>query len=588
MAIEQSRSAPVGAIVPTMDEKMPSRAKLRAVIYSPPTITWAEWRFILVVTTVLLLLTSLPYVFAGLTVPPNKQFMGVMLDAPDHFQYFSWMRELSQAHLAANKLTPEANPPAFFNLLWWSLGRLGALLNLDYAAVYQVLRVVSAVLYLLAAYLLISWFITDSYKRKVAFLLGALMSGFGWVLVVMKYTVANGTLPYPLGVYIAEGNTFLCMLGYPHFLAAAVYVVVFDLFLRGYLEQRWRYFYIAGFVALVLGWQHAYDLTLVYGILFAFIGLLFVRERRLPWGAIFGTVIIGILSWWPALYSVLLTTFSPTWKEVLAQFKNAGVYTPDLLRLPILLGPAFLLAVFVALLDRPWKLRGKSDLDLMLHAWFWATFLLIYLPVDYQIHFLNGWQIPIAILATRGLFTYVVPWAQRVADRFGRQRKRLAVRTGVVFCAFALVVPTNVYLFAWRFVELGRYEYPYFLHTDEVSALAWLEANVTPDDVVLSSLTVGQYVPAMTGAHAFLAHWAQTVDFYTKTELVEQFYSAETPAVRQREILEAYAVDYVILGPAERVLGPGPEDGVPLTEVFSTPLVKVYATTLDTKAHLTQ
>src|SRR5436309_13016887 len=90
----------------------------------------SDWRFVSVTLLVVLALTSLPYLFAYATTPPDKQFMGILLDVPDHVQYFSWMRELSHAPLAANKLTPEPNRAIFFNLLWWGLGHLGAALRL--------------------------------------------------------------------------------------------------------------------------------------------------------------------------------------------------------------------------------------------------------------------------------------------------------------------------------------------------------------------------------------------------------------------------------------------------------------------------
>jgi hypothetical protein len=81
------------------------------------------------------------------------------------------------------------------------------------------------------------------------------------------------------------------------------------------------------------------------------------------------------------------------------------------------------------------------------------------------------------------------------------------------------VVPVNIYLLAWRFVDLARVDHPYFLSRDEVAALQWLDTNTQPRDIVLSSLTLGQYVPSTTGNSAFLAHWAETLDFYTKQRL---------------------------------------------------------------------
>ena len=42
----------------------------------------------------IVIVTSIPFAYAYLTTPPDKQFMGIMVNVPDHAQYFSWMREL--------------------------------------------------------------------------------------------------------------------------------------------------------------------------------------------------------------------------------------------------------------------------------------------------------------------------------------------------------------------------------------------------------------------------------------------------------------------------------------------------------------
>src|SRR5438132_7603578 len=62
----------------------------------------AELRFVAATIALVLALTSLPYLYAYSSTPADKDFTGIMLDAPDYGQYFSWMRELSAAPLASN------------------------------------------------------------------------------------------------------------------------------------------------------------------------------------------------------------------------------------------------------------------------------------------------------------------------------------------------------------------------------------------------------------------------------------------------------------------------------------------------------
>lgn len=536
-----------------------------------------EWIFVWLVSLGVLAVTTFPYVYAYWTTPVDRHFMGIMVNVPDHAQYFAWFRGFSQSNLASNTLTPEPNAPIFFNLLWWLLARGGQLLGWDYAAMFQVLRVAATAAFLPLLYRMCAWFLANRLHRMTAFLLAIFASGFGWVLIVLKY--AFGLEEYPLLlsllIYIVEPNTFFGILSTPHLIGAALYMFAFDLILRGEVKEQLRYAAAAGLWTLFLGFQHAYDLFLVYGILGAYGLLKTVRDRRLPAFLVWSGLILGALSAWPGLYSALLTSLDPIWRDVLAQFDNAGVFTPNLLLLPVLMGPAFLLALFTLFKDGVFRLRGVADDALFLKAWFWANLLLVYLPTNYQIKMLNGWQVPIAILATKGLFHYVLPWAETWVKRRGWDARRLPL--ALAASLLVVVVPTNLYLWGWRFVDLGRHTYPYYLRTDEMAALRWLEGQVRPGEVVLASLTVGQYVPALTGAHAFLAHWAQTVDFYTKEQLVQEFFDSASADARRQAVLEEYGVDYVFVGPAERALGAfEPAQAPYLKPVYSGGQVAVY------------
>jgi uncharacterized membrane protein len=127
-------------------------------------------------------------------------------------------------------------------------------------------------------------------------------------------------------------------------------------------------------------------------------------------------------------------------------------------------------------------------------------------------------------------------------------------------------------------VDLARHDYPYYLHQDEVTAMNWLRENTPSDAIALSSLMVGQYVPALSGNTAFLAHWAQTVQFYDKQNRVAHFFDADTLDEQRAETVRAFGVDYVFYGPAERALGDYDPALTPwLTLCFSLPQVDIYA-----------
>jgi hypothetical protein len=263
---------------------------------------------------------------------------------------------------------------------------------------------------------------------------------------------------------------------------------------------------------------------------------------------------------------------------VLAQFSNAGVFTPPLYRLPILMGFAFLFAIFTVIKNNPLRLTNYDNNELFILGWFLITFVLIYIPADFQIHMLNGWQVPIAILATQGLFKYIVPAVKRVVERKNWNIPVNTIQKGVIAAFLLIIVPTNVYLFFWRFLDLNRNAYPYYLYHEELAGMSWIEQNAQSDDIVFSSEMIGQYIPAWTGTYAFLAHWAQTVDYYSKVDMVNAFYSDEIDLAQRQEILAQYGVDYVFYGPAERIIGSFEPGSAPfLEQVYASTLVEIFA-----------
>jgi len=538
---------------------------------SPTRPTRREIGYVLLISALVLILTGLPYLYGYLSAPPDRVFMGIALGTPDTNQYFAWLRAFTRSFFIPNTLTPEPNEAVFFNLLWWLLAQGVRYLGMSHLLAFHLLRVVAGAAFLVAAYLFCTIFLENPRWRKTAFLIIAVGAGFGWVWVVGKYL--TGRLPYPLDVYIVEPNSFHAIMAFPHFsLAAWLMIAVFGLIILGFERRQWRYPLAAAVIAFVLGWSHAYDLLLIYAVVGAFAFILWLRDGWSPHLLLYPLVIV-LISCAPALYSVYLTSAFPLWRDVLAQFVNADAWTPDPFHLLIVMGVPFILALFT--FDGLVPLRQRPLRELFLKTWFVVNFFVAYFPVSYQIHYLNGWQVPIAILATMGFYRRVVPWLQ---DRFGAiLRAPVRWERWATVLLILTVIPTNVYLLAWRFVDLSRHQYPYYLHRDEVAALEWLEANTSPDDVVLSGLEVGQYIPSVSGNRAFLAHWTMTARFYDKQDRVAAFFNPSTPDEQRRDTLCRFGVRYVLYGIKERELGALPAEQLPyLQPVFRMPQATLY------------
>ncbi len=555
-------------------------ARSEAYTLSTPLFTIREWVYVSLLILVVLALTALPYLYAYQNAPSDQQFMGVMVNIPDHFQYFSWMRESQTRILVPNQLTPEDSSPLLFNFLWWTLGRVEVLTGIDYAGLYQITRWLAGAFVMAATYFFCGVIFTHPAKRWTAFLVATLGTGLGWLLVVEKFVRGLADVSAPFALQTSEPNTFLNILAFPHFsIAAGLIAVIFGLVLLGQRSKNLRYAWVAAAVALLLGVQHAYDMFIIYPVIGLYGLFIWLRDRKFPMYLFKLGVIVVLVSMWPALHAYYITTADEVWKGVLAQFGNAGAYTPPPHLLPILMGIPWLLALWALDLRTAW--RDRDDTHLFILAWFLAHFPLIYLPLDFQIHLLSGWQIVTAVLATIGLYTRVLPFLQRVFRNIPRERLVRYASIGLIL----LVIPTNIYFLAWRFVDLNRTTYPYYVPKANLAALDHLETRVDSQDVVLSTLEMGQYIPALTGARAFLGHWAQTLDFYGKRDRVDLFFNEATSDTERQLILQDYSVDYVLHTEQERLIGSYDPAGASfLEEVYNSDGAAVYAVRLSEAA----
>ncbi|MBZ0278679.1 MAG: hypothetical protein K8I60_21200, partial [Anaerolineae bacterium] len=383
-------------------------------------------------------------------------------------------------------------------------------------------------------------------------------------------------------IYTSEPNTLFNIMAFPHFsIAAGLIAVIFGLVLLGQKKQSMRFAWAAAVISLLLSVQHAYDMFIIYPVIGLYALFIWIRDRKFPMYLFKLGIVVVLLSVWPALQAFYITRADEVWKGVLEQFDNAGAWTPNPLHLPILMGVGLLLGIWALKIRLPW--RDRDDTHLFVMAWFLAHFILIYIPLNFQIHLLSGWQIAVGIMATIGLYTRVLPWLK---NRFQKMSPgRLAfIASGALLLA---VLPTNLYIFAWRTLDMKAAwqeidqrvaDNRYFIRTSEYDALQFLETQVKGTDVVFATLNIGEFVPALTGARSFLGHWAQTLDFFGKRDAVTGFFNPAVDDARRLELLQQYKVTYLFYGPEEAALGSYDPSTAPfLTEVYSNDEVKVYA-----------
>jgi len=516
---------------------IPKESRDRARIQS------SEWRFVLIGSLVVLAISSVPYALGALLATDERVFGGMVYGVEDGYSYLAKMRQGAEgAWLFHIPYTAEPHPGTIIYLLYLLLGKVAALLpwgslTTRLVCVSHTARVAFGLLLLLTIYRFLAVFTGRIAVRRLAWLMTAFGGGLGWLLVLIGQPGWLGSIP--LDLILPEGFTFLVLFALPHIALGR------SLFLSGLLAllQAWeanvwgdgswvRWAVLTGLSWLAMGLVVPFYVAVAWAVMGAAWVVKTVRERRILWREFAAAAVAALVSAPIVVYSAYVFTMQPVYATWSAQ--NL-ILSPHPLHYVVAYGLPLALAMLAV--RQVWRDDGPAWLAL---AWVGVVPLLVYLPISVQRRLAEGVQIPLSLLAA-----------------WGMHEIQMSVVWRRVVCAMLLIVMslTNGLLVGGSCLALRGQPAPIYRDAEEIAALDWLSAQVDADDVVLASYETGNYLPVRVGARVVLGHGPETVDIEDKRKLVAAFFDSSTSDDWRRRLLEQYGVDYVFVGPRERLIG---------------------------------
>jgi len=530
-------------------------------------ISRAECRAVLGLAIAVMALTVLPYVYAMQLANPGEYFSGFIWGVDDGNVYLSWIRQAAAGKwLLANPYTIAPQDPHFFNVFLILLGKFSALTGLAPITVFHLARFIGGVFLLYAFFLLVAELTSSVKIRLTAVAIAALSSGLGWVAYLQAKTSGlpmggwGGMCPMDVAYgwqVQPEAVTFLTLLLNPLFVTAmGLLCLVFRYGLRAANRTGWRNTLICGFLLLLLGNIHSYDVLIAYLALFVWFAVAAFTGRISWWVAAGRYAVIGLVGLAAPLWAYYASHTDPAYLEKVATPTRSVMPWDYALGYGLVLLLALVGAVVVMRSRRIAAGLAKEEFGRkLLFPIVWAVlgFGLLYLPVSFQRKLIEGLHLPLCVLA-----------AVALVEVHRRLRGRISFAlVAVVF--IVLTVPSNGLFVADCFDHLAvnnldmlRYLMPpAYLSKAEKTALNWLEANAPDSAIVLSSSLTGSHIPAHTSCRVVAGHWAETLKFGEMLQLVGHFYwPGREPSVR-RQILRRTGADFVYYGPQEELLQQG-------------------------------
>ncbi|MFA6553535.1 MAG: hypothetical protein WCT27_03840 [Patescibacteria group bacterium] len=530
-------------------------------------ITKKEWRLVLALAAVIVIVTAVPYLYGYFSAPAGKVYTGIHYLTPgDTNVMLSNIEQVKQGHdIFINPYTAEPQHRIYVNPFWLGVGWMAKIFQMSALLAYHVARSLLIFVFLFVVYLFLAYIFADSKRRVWAILVICTASGLGLFFNPFLFDV-NRIYEHPTDTWVPESVSFLTLYHSPHLIASVTLIVlVFLLMLIAFDRNQYRYSISAGIAGLFLLWFHPFNGPTIFGVLMTYMLLVFLRDRKLYWGYVRHYCILAAFAIPPTVYMYYLSRTD--W--VIRKWNEQNLLPSPTVWM-YLIGYGIL--VPLALYGLWITLKDTKNKGIFLISWLITSSALLYVPIYFQRRLSEGLHIPIAILATAGIIALYERWREPSPSSW-------QIKASVLVISLVIFLPLSNFQIMGQ--DIFNYQtektYPYYVDRTEIEAMYWLKDNTTLDDVVFSTYEIGNFIPAYSGRIVWLGHGPQTINLEEKFRTAQWFWREDGEDGEKYDLLKADRVTYVWYGEHEKLLGAyNPATKPYLKKIFSNADVTVY------------
>lgn len=514
-------------------------------------VSTAEWRWVIIISGVLVALTLVPYAWALASNQSDDgwQFMGMLSNPRDGATYLSKIEQgRDGAWLFELRHTPERHDGAGFNSFYLFLGHAARVTGLSSLVIFHLARVATSFFMYISLYQLGATIWVRLRPRRLFFTLLAVGSGLGWFLLLFDSNslAIDMTVPEAFPFYSTYTN--------PHFpmsiaclaLIASIYIIVFR---RGFeaapsVENGGLGLML---LSVLLALIQPMALMPIGGALMVYLAVRAYITREFPnhelrWASMLLLPAIPF-----AIYDLAVFRFN----DVMRVF-NEQNNTPSPPPYLFLFGYGLLLIVAIPGLVRAVR-RFERDGDQFMLIWIIVNTVGLYVPFNLQRRLALGLIIPLAYFAVRALEDY---WFYKVSEKL----RGAAMITLIVF-----LVPTNVFvlgipLFGAVVNSDSGIDAGMLVESDYWEIIQWLGDHGGKDAVVLAAPNISLWIPGYTEQVVVYGHPFETIHAEKRLEQVEQWYRGQDCDTLFGDT-QAFHIRYIIWGPQEQEIAAEDDDG---------------------------
>lgn len=463
--------------------------------------------------------------------PQGHRYFWVAFDVSDYNAHLRWARQAWEGKTRfANLFTTERHPPCTFNLHDWLIGKVARWLGISLHLSLRLLHTVGVVVFVLAAWWLAAPLLTAA-QQPTYLLMLCFLGGVIWLAM-------------------PEANTFIALATMSWFvwgkaLAALLMGSLLRIGAQGAGRRAGKAAVIAIGAGTVLGNIHPYALAPIgYGLMLWSLGIAVGMKQEVSQR--FKQVSIVWLVALPAFLSAALQALAILGEPVYRAEFQFPLETPSLWLFALNYGVTLFLAMGAAL--HFCRQSPVPRMSLLLVTWLIGAFLAVYLtPTAQPRKLIEGAHLPMCVLAAWAWHELVLP-------------RTVVIRRQPVLALLLLggVAPLTFWVTQVRnflhndAIALHYGGVPFYLRKQHLRLIAWLAHHSRPDEAILCSYQLGNFIPVLTGRKVFIGHWAGTLQVTSKLQWARQIWRGEMPPEQARRLFRQHRLRYALATLYER------------------------------------
>lgn len=540
-------------------------------------VSFNEWRFIGIVWFILSVLSLIPFLFAIPHLSQGYVLTGIHSIAyGDMNVYLSYIQQVKDGKYLFDTLFTGAQADLLmFRPDWLLIGLLGKLFYLSPLFTFHLARILLSGLLLVIVYIFIKYLFQETIKSKFIFLLFSFTTGIGlWLILPIQLFFKDyvTTLFWPIDFWIPEAFIFLSIINSPHFifswilltLAYLLYLFIIDTSIVK--NTRFIYAFYLGVVLFILFLSHPFHILTVVSVFLIHFFYICLKNKKFEPIIFYHLVIAGAIGFFGIYYH--LYYLGNDWLTAVKAWQNS---TPTPNFLMILAG--FILLPLAVLELYKW-MANRKDLDfkkVFVVILFVITPVLAYLPFPWQRRMLQGWQLPVYLLAGNWLW---YKWGHYITKKkFYFSYKFIFI---LLFFLFILL-PSSLY----NIIRDGYYyqtkKESFYYTANYYTGLKNLRLLTDGTSIIFSHPSSGNYIVGVTGRHVLVGHGVESAYMNAYVPLIQLFFKDNKHLEKKQLWLENFHITHIFYSEYEKNLGTFDPNSVDFLElVYENKEVQIF------------